>query len=330
MTRQDLRVTHGIHLFSAFLALGTTVACGGGGSGGDAPANPPAEVEDQTPGFQVSATDVTFRTDPFTLAPGQEKFLCSTHTLDHDMVVGGYTRTDAQKYVHHLILAKTSGNEPEGQSECDVLFRFQWEPLFLSGAGASELLFPEGVGHVLTAGTRVLAQLHLLNTSAQPVTDSTAIHMHPSTAENPRPLGSYAFGNFDLNLPPMQASTVTSDCAVTEPLEFIAGLPHMHTLGTSLTFETGPSADKLTKVFERNPYSFDDQHAELLPMTLQAGDATRVTCNFENTRNEAITFGESTNSEMCFFVGFVAGRTGVGGCIVGSPPASLGGAGSAP
>jgi hypothetical protein len=317
-----------MHLPSALFTLGAIVACGGGTSGSDAPVNAPAQVEDLTPGIQVTGSDVTFRTDPFTLEPGQEKFICSTHTLDHDMVIDGYSR-DAQKFVHHLIFAKTAGTEPEGASDCDVLFRFQWEPLFLAGAGASELNFPEGVGHVLSAGTRLLAQLHLFNTTAQPITDSTVVHMHPTVAENPRPMGSYAFGNFNVNLPPLQPSTLTSDCTVSEPLEVVAAIPHMHNLGKSLSFEVGSSAGALAKVFERNPYSFDDQHAELLPMTLNPGDATRVTCNFENTRNETITFGESTNSEMCFLLAFVAGRTGVSGCIVGTP-GSLGGAESAP
>jgi len=229
----------------------------------------------------------------------------------------------------HDTFAKTTGTEPEGASDCDVLFRFNWEPLFLAGAGASEIRFPAGVGHVLPSGTRILAQLHLLNTSDEPVTDSAAIHMHPSLVKNPRPVGSYAFGDFNVSLPPLQASTIQSVCTVPDTVELVAGFPHMHLLGKSLTFETGPSMDKLTKVFERNPYSFDDQRIDLVTMTLNPGDVTRVTCNYDNTRNQTVTFGESTKNEMCFFLGFAAGRTGVGGCVVGTP-GSLGGATPAP
>jgi Copper type II ascorbate-dependent monooxygenase, C-terminal domain len=93
----------------------------------------------------------------------------------------------------------------------------------------------------------------------------------------------------------------------------------MHLLGKSLTFEMGPSADQLKKVFERNPYDFDSQRIELLDLTLNPGDVTRVTCNFDNTTDKTITFGESTKSEMCFLATFVADRTGVAGCTVGSP-----------
>lgn len=320
MTQQSPLVSRGKHPAWTLLTLVAIVGCGGGTTDGEAPANEPAQATDQTPGIHSTDSEVLFRTEQFTLAPGQERFLCYTQTLDHDLTIDGYSQ-GAKKFVHHAIFAKTTGTEPEGQSECDVLFRFNWEPLFLAGAGASDLQFPDGVGHVLPAGTRLLTQHHLLNTSAQPVTDSAEIHMHPSTAQNLRPMGSYAFGNFNVSLPPRQPSMVESVCTVPETIEFVAAIPHMHMLGKSLTFEVGPSEDKLTKVFERNPYSFDDQHAELIKMTLNPGDVTRVTCNYENTRDETITFGESTNSEMCFLLAFAAGRTGVNGCIVGTPAA---------
>src|SRR6185295_10411180 len=114
-------------------------------------------------------------------------------------------------------------------------------------------------------------------------------------------------------------SKLESVCTVQEKIEFVAAFPHMHLLGQSLTFEVGPSADKLTKVFERNPYSFDDQHLDLLELTLNPGDVTRVTCNYDNTRNQTVTFGESTQNEMCFLLAFAADRSGVSGCVVGTP-----------
>jgi hypothetical protein len=172
---------------------------------------------------------------------------------------------------------------------------------------------------VLPAGTRLLAQLHLLNASTESVSDTAEIHMRPSLVANPRPMGTYALGNFGVNLPPMKPSTLESVCTVPSTVKLVAAFPHMHLLGRSLTFEVGPSADRLTKVFERNPYNFDDQRLELVNLTLNPGDVTRVTCNYENTTNETITFGESTNNEMCFLVGFAADQAGVSGCTVGSP-----------
>lgn len=201
------------------------------------------------------------------------------------------------------------------------MFRFSWEPIFLAGAGDSAIQFPEGVGQVLPAGTRLISQLHLLNTSTESITDSAEIRMHPSPLENPRPMSTYALGNFDVNLPPQQPSVVQSVCTLQEKVDLVAVFPHMHLLGTSLTFEVGPSEDQLTKVFERTPYSFDDQHLDLVNLTLNPGDVTRVTCHYDNTTDNTITFGESTKDEMCFLVGFAADRETVSGCVTGSTDA---------
>lgn len=305
------------------LTLGATVACSAGGE--TRPAAPEAiDKTDQTPGIRHVGGEVVFRTDQFTLEPGQERFLCYAQTLKEDVVVDGYTKP-AQAFVHHMVFAKTSGTEPEGLSDCDVLFRFTWEPLFLAGAGASQIDFPNGVAQVMPAGTRLLSQLHLLNASTKPVTDSAEIHLHPSPIQNPRPMAAYALGNFDVSLPPNQASVVESVCTIPETTNFVAAFPHMHRLGTSLTFEVGPSADRLTKVFERDPYNFDDQHLDLLNLTLNAGDVTRVTCHYENTTDRTVSFGESTSNEMCFLVGFAADRPSMGGCVVGSFPGTLDG-----
>jgi hypothetical protein len=303
----------------AALALGPIAGCG---SDGQAPPAEPGQTLDQTPGIHRTDTEIIFRTEPFTLQPGQERFVCYTQTLTEDTVVDGYT-TRANPIVHHVVLAKTSGTEPEGSSECDVLFRLAWEPMFLSGAGATDIDFPEGVGQVLPAGTRLLAQLHLLNSSAKPVTDAAEIRMDPSPLKNPRPMASYALGNLDVNLPPQSAGKIESVCTVPETVDFVAAFPHMHLMGTSLTFEVGPSADRLTKVFERNPYDFDDQRLELINLKLNAGDVTRVTCNYQNTTDQTITFGESTHNEMCFLIGFAAGRENISGCFVGSLPGPL-------
>jgi hypothetical protein len=206
-----------------------------------------------------------------------------------------------------------------------VLFRLEWEPIFPTGAGDSEIRFPEGVGQVLPAGTRLLTQLHLLNSSGNPVTDSAEIHMHRSPIQNPRPMATYAFGNFDVSLPPLTHSKIESLCTVRETIDFVAAFPHMHLLGTSLTFEVGPSADQLTNVFERNPYDFDNQRLDLVNLKLNAGDVTRVTCSYQNTLDQTVTFGESTHNEMCFLVGFAADRSSASGCMVGNIPDDLGG-----
>jgi hypothetical protein len=61
-------------------------------------------------------------------------------------------------------------------------------------------------------------------------------------------------------------------------------------------------------LYARDPFNFDDQHMEKTKIKLEAGDKIRVTCDFmTNTSDNEVGFGESTNDEMCFFVGFALG-----------------------
>jgi hypothetical protein len=253
------------------------------------------------------------KTEKFSIDPGQERYLCFATTLDEDMVIGGYS-SKAQAFVHHLVFVRPLAPEPDGFAECNTLFRMTWEPLYITGAGAAKLEFPEDAGHKFTKGTQVLVQMHLLNTQEKKVEGTVEIDMHRSTAKNPRSVSAFALGSSDLSLPPNQKTEIQGRCEVKEKVEMIAAFPHMHLLGTSMKVEAGKSDDDLKTVFTRDPYDFDDQHIEPIKLTLEPGDIARVTCGYNNTRDETIEFGESTNTEMCFFIGFALDRDRLGSC----------------
>jgi len=276
----------------------------------------------------ITATDegAVFKTDEYTLDPGQERFLCFAANAEEDLVVESVSHT-ARPGLHHVIFSKANVPEPDGFSECDTLFRLTWEPIYLTGAGASSLDLPEGFAHRITAGTQMVAQLHLLNTTDKPIRDSVEIRLRASKAEAPKPVAGYAFGNFDVHLPPLQPSSLQGECDVKEDVHILAAFPHMHLLGKRLTFDVARAGGEFAQVFERNPYDFDDQHMESLDLLLSVGDRTRVNCEYENPYDHEITFGESTTNEMCFLVGFAADREKISGCM--SRPAAAPTAGTA-
>lgn len=277
----------------------------------EAPASDAALAEDNQ--RSGAKPPYVMRTEKFTIEPGQERYLCYATTLDEDLVIGGYS-SKAQAFVHHLVFVKPLAPEPEGFSECNTLFRMTWEPLYVTGAGDAQLEFPKDAGHKLAKGTQLLVQMHLLNVNDAPVEGSVEIDMHRSTAENPRSVSAFAFGTSDLSLPPNQESEAVGTCELKERVELIAAFPHMHLLGTKMTFDVGSSEDEMKRVFERDPYDFDDQHIEPLKLTLEPGDQARVTCGYNNTHSEMVGFGESTTTEMCFFIGFALDREGLGSC----------------
>lgn len=301
--------------YSLVLVAAALAACSSSKQEGQGPAAATALPT----GVTVTDEGAVFRTGEYTVDPGQERFLCFAANSDTDLVIQTVSHT-ARSGLHHIIFSKTSAPEPDGFSECDTLFRLTWEPIYLTGAGSSSLDLPDGFAHHIAAGAQMVAQLHLLNTTDKAIHDSVEIRLSASKADAPKPVAGYAFGNFDVHLPPLQTSSVQGDCDVKEDVHLLAAFPHMHLLGKRLTFQVAHAGGDFAQVYERNPYDFDDQHMENIDLSLSVGDRTRVNCEYDNPYDHEITFGESTKDEMCFLVGFAADRDKISGCM--SAPAA--------
>lgn len=286
-----------------------TVAACGAEDGHVADPTTPAATQNTQSGLVEIDGQLHFRTAPFEVPAGTETFLCYAHTLTEDVVLDSMSYT-ARPVIHHLLFARTMAPEPEGVSECDVLFRPTWVPLFGAGSGDASLNIPQGAGHLLPAGTQLLVQLHLLNSTSASVTDVAQFEVTRSTAENPRTVGLATFGLPKLNLPARATSSTQYTCTVDRKTEIFAALPHMHYLGQRLMFEVGDSEDTLKEVYRRDPWVFDDQYIEPFTLTLEPGQVTRVTCDFDNPSDEVVTFGESSLNEMCFLITYALDEEG--------------------
>lgn len=286
------------------------------------PADPPVPAAPE-PAFGADADVFEWSTGEFTLEAGQERYLCFASTLSEDLTVNGY-HTSGQPFQHHLILSRASAPEPEGFAECDIAFRSSWEILFITGTGDTKLEFPQDAAHILGGGTQLVLQMHLLNTRDEAVTGSVAIDMRRTQVDNPRPVNSFIFGTAAVELPPAQTSDVVGTCSMFQSVQLIAGFPHMHLRGRAMRFEVGASVGELQEVYRRDPFDFDSQQMDMLDLSVSAGQVTRVTCTFDNPTDEVISYGESTNEEMCYFVGFAVDLPGQSACLEVIPPSVFG------
>jgi hypothetical protein len=84
---------------------------------------------------------------PYTLQPGEEKYFCYTMRLpaDRDVVLTKLTPTYGEA-THHILIAQTIAPEPEGFSECNVLIRTTWIPLYGGGLDSGPLVLPDNTG----------------------------------------------------------------------------------------------------------------------------------------------------------------------------------------
>ncbi len=279
------------------------------------PNNPPAPVK-YAAGITEVEGGLVFATEEYTLEPGAERYVCFAANTETAANVKAH-RYDARSSVHHFMFARTSAPEPDGMSDCPVLFRPTWAPLFVGATVDSEVDLPTGSAQILPTDTQLMVQLHLLNTTPDPITDQAVFEMTLSDDAAPTPVGIYAFGTIAVDLPPQQTTMVVSDCTLDKDVEIFGILPHMHYLGRSLEVQMGTDEGSLQTVWKRDPYDFDDQTLDMAPLSFPSGMLTRTTCMFDNTTAEQVGFGESTFDEMCFAVGFALGIDGVDGCIGG-------------
>ncbi|HSN29851.1 MAG TPA: hypothetical protein VLT45_26370 [Kofleriaceae bacterium] len=91
--------------------------------------------------------------------------------------------------------------------------------------------------------------------------------------------------------------------------------PHMHKLGTSLDVMYTPSGGAASSFYNVTPYTFGNQPVEPLVQTLGPDDTLTATCHWNNPGTTDVTYGESSDNEMCFFVMFYYPFDHLDGCI---------------
>ncbi len=259
-----------------------------GGSGPDAPPGDPTH------------TWSAIITADWTLAAGQEKYVCATKTLTEDVYLGGFRPIDPVG-THHTLLTfgAPMGADNPGFDCSPGAENPLW--IYASGVGTNELMMPTGVGMKIEKGQQVLINLHLFNTSDVSISGKSGIEVYSLKAAEvvdeaemflPGPVGFQ-------NAP----TTLSGDCTLTGEQHLVALFPHMHQKGRHIKTEViSATAGTPAKVLHDSDYQFDSQEFELLnSVAVHAGDKLRTTCTWDGNGGP-INFGSSSTAEMCFSI----------------------------
>lgn len=285
------------------------VACGSEATD-TGPLDPPPP-----PGGQQLATD-TFR-----LEPGAEHYMCYQFYSPEERV--GITRVEAlaEPGVHHIGLFQAFGrNEPDAPHACDTLIKQTWMPIWASGTGSPFLQLPAGTAFIIEPGTQYVVQLHLQNATDAPMDIRTGINLtYDRAVDALQPAGMYAFGTFDLAIPPTTTDyqVPVENCTTDRAMNVFAVFPHMHKRGTKLTMTRTAAGGQPEPFYAIDPWTFGDQPMDPLDATVAPTDRFDLRCHYDNPTTEPVTYGESSEQEMCFFVMFYYPYEGLGGCILG-------------
>jgi len=209
---------------------------------------PPAEAE---PNWEMIVTA------DWELAPNQERYFCQRVTLKEDIYVSAVKAINPFGTHHTALTAAASAAMPDGLSECNSGGLLP-QGIFGSGVGTDPVTYPAGVGLKLRAGQQLLLNLHVFNTSDQPLRGTSGTAIVRSKQEDVKELAeSLLAGPARFSLP-MGRSSVKGTCTMSHDTKLFAVQPHMHQTGVHMKGVAHSSVMGDVTVHD-GPYSFESQ-----------------------------------------------------------------------
>lgn len=175
--------------------------------------------------------------------------------------------------------------------------------------------FSPGVVVKLPPRSKLVAQLHLLNTGDEPLKLSPKIALATiPEAEVATQLTGVSFQNMALALPARRESRFTLECEIAEKhrqllgrdpdFNLYYGLAHYHDLGTNLTLEAVRPDGTATTVYSTETRPGDTLGGPIAPIFNMSGySKLRFACDFYNPRAQVVEYGFG-DGEMCVFLAF--------------------------
>jgi hypothetical protein len=172
--------------------------------------------------------------------------------------------------------------------------------IFGAGIGTQVGYLPEGVAALVPAGTQLLLNLHLFNTSDRVMTGRSGTLGRLTDRAKVRQISEgIAAGPVTLSVPPGR-STQAGRCTFDHDSTMYRIIPHMHQTGVHMKV-VAHSTERGEVVIHDGPYDFHEQlfyPIDLVPM--KKGDWLDIWCTYENGTGRTISWGESSTDEMCF------------------------------
>ncbi len=266
---------------------------------------------------------------PVTAAPGEENTRCVVARMGNpEMVRIGQIINDLGPASHHMIVYRTADTmERLEPFECtpfvDTLDPSEGAPLTVSQSAEETITLPEGVAYTLDVNQMIRLELHYINTTPDPIevtASTTFVSIAPETFEHE---ADFLFiGNPDIDIPPRTSWTLgptyfplPADLAGSE---FFSITGHTHQYGTDVYVETADSASGTgTPVYDVAGWLWDEPETVYHEPAFRVprGGGFRFTCEYDNTSDNRLGFGESANDEMCFFWAYYYPSQGAKVCV---------------
>ena len=252
-----------------------------------------------------------------TIGPGEDVQYCEILTLPGAPTDSIYVaRVDGRMtpYSHHLNVMAVAPGSPADQAttpgqriQClnngRTPFGSGLHQIFGSVSPEHSLVLPDGIGLKLQGGQKVIFDYHYFNASPDPVPAKAALAFHVSDAAHVRrEIRRFGLYNTGFSVPAGQSASFTAECTMAEDVQVVSLMRHTHRWGHDFNvWHAGGTADG-TPVFTSHDYESDIYYAPP-PFVLKQGEGFRFECQFQNTTDHPLAFGELATDEMCILYG---------------------------
>ncbi|MCC6649242.1 MAG: hypothetical protein IT374_27190 [Polyangiaceae bacterium] len=218
-------------------------------------------------------------------------------------------RVDDTAVVHHIVVFQADKTESPKPHKCKDIFPIDWKAIYAWAPGGPPFVMPEEAGLPMQEGgpTHLVVQVHYSNLKHEAGhVDRTGVDLCTTDAPRKYDADILWVGGFDFAVPPHKTATVEckfdwgQNWTKYLPLQVVQSWPHMHQLGRKLTTDLVRADGSQTPLGHADPFSFFDQAAYPVDVTVSNGDKFVTRCTWENTTDKTVTWGEETSQEMCF------------------------------
>jgi hypothetical protein len=270
---------------------------------------------DATTTKSAAAAAITVTFPDTVVPPGTEKTQCVVLRLGNVAPLHvGAVHNKLGDGSHHLIVYRVNDTVEKPtpfacQPFTDTLDPAKGSPLMVTQKKDDLLTLPGGVAYSIDANQMIRLEMHYINPSSAEKTVNATTTLIPISNDDFRDEAGFIFiGNPDIRLPP-KSETKLGPTFFQIPQElsgvkFFAMTGHEHQLGTNVQIARSMTdTDPGTMVYDVPGWLWSEPKTEFFdtPFTVPDNGGFTFTCSWNNTLDHQVSFGESANSEMCFF-----------------------------
>jgi len=315
--------------FALALAL---VACGPSTTPGthgppDAAAPDVTAPDDAMPDVAPPPTDVALvrrelTIPPRMIAPGEEITMCREIRLGNaDAMLIRRIHVSIPTGSHHVIVyrSRATAEQPELQ-RCMGLGGILegTAPMFIAQQHESGIDFPPGVGLDIAADQMIRLEEHFVNTGAAPIMAGARVTFDLAPRAGLTVADMMFWGTQGINVAPRSMGRAQYFRPALPAVNVFGLTSHTHQYGVRSTIEvatalTGNGREvHRSESWEEPPLTRFDP-----PLTFNEGEGLRLVCNYNNTTDRTLRFGESFFQEMCFLWAYYYPSQGFHVCFDG-------------